>query len=166
MTTPFWHLICGSTGAGKTSYAAPLAQRLGGVHFSIDDWMARLFWMDSPQPIQFEWTIERVRRCEDQIVQTALALAARGVPAILDLGFSAAEHRARIAAIGRAAGVEAALHLVDVPADERWRRVQVRNAERGETWRLEVTREMFDFMEDRWEPPTDAEMAALNGVRA
>jgi hypothetical protein len=28
-----------------------------------------------------------------------------------------------------------------------------------------VTREMFDFVESLWEPPTDAELAASNGVR-
>jgi nucleoside-triphosphatase THEP1 len=30
------HLICGSTGAGKTTYANRLAEEVGGVVFSID----------------------------------------------------------------------------------------------------------------------------------
>lgn len=60
------------------------------------------------------------------------------------------------------------LHFVDVPADERWRRVEMRNARKGETYQLgfDVTREMFDFVEGLWESPTDEEMAAYHGVRA
>ena len=164
MPTPLTHLVCGSTGAGKTTYALALTERVGGVHFSIDDWMVRLFWADSPQPIRFDWTIERVKRCEAQIADMAVKLARRGVPAVLDLGFTRAEHRAKFYAIAAKAGLGAQLHFVDVPADERWRRVTSRNAEKGETYRLEVTREMFDFMEGIWEPPTPEEMAAMGGV--
>lgn len=39
------------------------------------------------------------------------------------------------------------LHYLDVPVEERWRRVERRNAERGEIFRLEFTRQMFDFVE-------------------
>jgi predicted kinase len=102
------HLICGSTGAGKTNYALRLSDHLEGIRFSIDEWMATLFWMDTPQPLN-----------------------------------------------------------LDVPAEERWRRVETRNTRKGETYQLgfDVTREMFDFVERLWEPPTHAEMIAYNGVR-
>jgi predicted kinase len=159
------HLVCGATGAGKTTHAIALAEREGAVRFSIDEWMTRLFWADSPQPIRFDWAIERVNRCEGQIAEVALRLGALGVSSVLDLGFTRAEHRAKFEAIGRAAGLAVKLHLVDVDPEERWRRVQGRNADKGETYRLEVTREMFDFMEGMWEPPDDAEMARLRGVR-
>jgi hypothetical protein len=45
------HLICGSTGAAKTTYALQLAAELGAIRFLIDEWMAALFWMDSPHPL-------------------------------------------------------------------------------------------------------------------
>ena len=48
--TPLIHLICGSTGAGKTTYAKALAAKLGAVHFSIDQWMATLYWPDASTP--------------------------------------------------------------------------------------------------------------------
>ncbi|NKB26358.1 MAG: hypothetical protein GKR99_01875 [Rhodobacteraceae bacterium] len=56
------------------------------------------------------------------------------------------------------------LHYIDVPRDIRWDRVQQRNTEKGATFALEVTREMFEFIEDLWEAPTEAEMSARNGV--
>ena len=43
------HLICGSTGAGKTTYARELANNIGGIVFSIDEWMVSLFREDAPE---------------------------------------------------------------------------------------------------------------------
>ena len=165
MSEPLIHLVCGSTGAGKTTYAIALGERLGGVRFSIDEWMTELFWMDTPIPMQFEWSIERVRRCEAQIFAVARQVAARAIPSVLDLGFGTAAQRTKFAALATEAGLVAQLHFVDVPADERWRRVMRRNETKGETHRLDVPRDMFEFMERMWEPPSDAEMAALKGVR-
>jgi hypothetical protein len=50
-----------------------------------------------------------------------------------------------------------------VPVEERWTRVEARNANKGETYAMEVDRSMFDFVETMWELPDPAEMAALNG---
>lgn len=163
MAKPLVHLIAGSTGAGKTTFAMALAERIGGVRFSIDEWMAALFWMDSPQPLQAEWSLERVRRCTGMIWQVAAQSAARGVPVVLDLGFTTRASRADIAARAAAAGLSAQLHLCDVPAEERWRRVAARNAGDGATRQLDfaVTREMFDFVESLWEPPTREEMREI-----
>jgi predicted kinase len=167
LTGALVHLVCGSTGAGKTTYALELTERLSGVRFSIDEWMTALFWMDSPQPLDPGWGLERIERSYALIWTTARAVAGRGVAVVLDLGFSAAESRARFAGLARAAGLVPRLHFLDVPVEERWRRVQARNAGTGETRQLafEVTREMFDFVEQIWEPPGEAEMAALDGVR-
>jgi predicted kinase len=111
------HLICGSTGAGKTAYALRLSDHL--------------------------------------------------VPCVLDLGFSQTQSRAKFADLAKAASLSVQLHFIDVPAEERWRRVETRNTQKGETYQLgfDVTREMFDFVERLWEPPTHAEMIAYNGVR-
>ncbi len=167
MRRPLIHLICGSTGAGKTTYALKLCEGIGAVRFSIDDWMTALFWMDSPRPLDPAWSMERVERCYTQIWTTASQVAIQSVPCVLDLGFSQAGVRARFAALARDASLPVQLHFVDVPADERWRRVQARNDEKGETYQLgfDVSREMFDFVESLWEPPTDAELQAHNGVR-
>ena len=161
------HLICGSTGAGKTTYALDLAERLGAVRFSIDEWMTALFWMDSPQPIVPAWSMERVERCYAQMWAMAVQVASRGAPCVLDFGFGLKSSRSRFADLTRNAGFSPQLHFIDVPLEERWRRVQKRNASKGKTAQLnfEVTREMFDFVETMWEPPSEEEMAALDGVR-
>ncbi len=158
-------LIVGSTGAGKTTYARRLAEELGGVRFSIDEWMTTLFWADSPQPIEFAWTMERIARCEAQIFAMVRQLAARGVLALLDLGFTTKEHRDKFRALAAEAGLSAAVHFIDVPADERWYRVNRRNRERGETYAMQVDRQMFDFMDAMWEPPLEAEWSADGGLR-
>ena len=158
-------LVVGCTGAGKTTYSRRLADELGGLRFSIDEWMMALFWPDSPQPIQFGWTMERVARCEAQIFAMAQQAVARGVPCVLDLGFTRKDHRDKFRALAGESGLSAAVHFVDVPADERWFRVNRRNKQRGETYAMQVDRQMFDFMEGLWEPPDETEWSMDGGLR-
>ena len=108
--------------------------------------------------------IARIARCEAQMWVIVEQAAALGASCVIDCGFSRAEHRSRWVALAQAASTRVRLHHLAVDAAERWRRVQVRNRERGETYRLEVTREMFDFVETLWEPPDEAEMRRLDGV--
>ncbi len=165
MILPNLVLIVGCTGAGKTTYARKLADEIGGVRFSIDEWMTALFWADSPQPLQFDWTMERIGRCEAQIFATVRQLATRGVPALLDLGFTKREHRDKFRTLAAEAGLTAAVHFIDLPADERWCRVDRRNKEQGESYAMQVDRQMFDFMEGMWEPPDQTEWEAGGGCR-
>ena len=157
-----WHIITGSTGAGKSTFARELAERVGGVRFSIDEWMTALYWMDSPEKKDFAWAMERIARCEEQIAAVAISLAAIGVDAVLDLGFTLREHREGWLKRARSAGIAVELHVLDIPAEVRWQRVCERNRG-GETFSFEVTREMFDFMEARWELPSVEEQAAFSG---
>lgn len=159
------HLVCGSTGAGKTTYAMKLRQQLGALHLSLDEWMVTLFGDDQPARPSWPWIDERVRRCERQILATALPLGRLGMPSILDLGLQRIEQRQRVAAEIAQAGLQARLHFLDVDAATRWRRVEQRNSEQGATYRVTVTRMMFDFIETIWQPPTREELTSLNGVR-
>jgi len=161
------HLVCGPTGAGKTTYARDLAQRVGAVRFSIDEWMTALFWMDAPRPLAPSWSLERVERCQALIWATASQIAALGTPCMLEVGLARRVDRARLARLAADAGWPLRLHLVEAPQDERRRRVAARNAdERARQLPFAVTPEMFDFVETLWEPPTEEEMAAWDGVRA
>lgn len=158
-------LVVGCTGAGKTTYARTLADELGALRFSIDEWMMPLFGPDQPKPIRFDWMMERVNRCEAMIYSMAQQAVERGIPAVLDLGFTTHAHREKFRQLCAEGGLSVAVHFVDVPRNVRWDRVQTRNAEQGETFAMQVDRSMFDFMEQMWEPPMQSEWEAGGGCR-
>ena len=56
-----------------------LADELGALRFSIDEWMVPLFGPDQPDPIRFDWMIERVNRCEAMIFAMVRQAATRGL---------------------------------------------------------------------------------------
>jgi predicted kinase len=130
---------------------------VGGVRFSIDEWMNALYWMDCPEKNDFAWALERVARCEAQMEAVARQLAEVGVDAVLDLGFTQRSQRMGWLKRARAAGVECVLHVLDVDAEVRWARVCERNRGESATFTFAVTREMFEAMETRWELPSDEE---------
>ena len=157
------HMICGLTGAGKSTYAETLRRDLNGVRFSIDDWNANLFFMDRDPTSDFDWFYERVQRSCKQMRYTAEQLLEAGVPVVFDCGFTDRKERAIFYDWASDLGQSVQLHYVDVDTETRWFRVQKRNAEKGATFALEVTREMFDFMEGIWEAPSDDELAGYDG---
>jgi predicted kinase len=152
------HVIFGPSGAGKTTYANTFARRERAVAFVLDDWMARLFAPDMPQPLEYEWMIERVQRCEAQIWSTAAACLAAGTSVILDIGLMRRADRARVREIAEAAGLPLQWHFVTASAEARRARVAERNVIRGENFAIEVTPEMFDFIEGVFEPPEPNEL--------
>ena len=91
---PHIHLICGATGAGKTTYATRLAETLPGVQLSIDQWMGTLFWMDAPVGQDGTWAMERVDRCTAQMRHVIAELARTGTPSVVDAGLTTRADRA------------------------------------------------------------------------
>ena len=158
-------LVVGCTGAGKTTYARTLADERGAIRFSIDEWMMPLFGPDQPQPIRFDWMMERVNRCEAMIFSVAQQIVARGGTVVLDLGFTKKAHRDKFRALCAEAGISVAVHFIDALRETRWQRVEQRNREQGATFAMTVDRSMFDFMETMWEPPTPQEWQDGGGMR-
>jgi len=158
------HLVCGATGAGKSTYSEQLCQDFSGIRFSIDEWMQRLHNADKPETGLFEWFYERVQRNCAQMRDVAERLVELGVPAIFDCGLTNKVERDIFANWSEDKGFSAQLHFIDTPLELRWQRVQQRNSQQSETFQFEVTRDMFDFIESIWEAPTDAEMARLSGI--
>jgi predicted kinase len=165
MDTQAVHLVCGSTGAGKTTYSLGLADELGGIRFSLDEWMAKLFWMDIPTSNEPAWAFERIDRCQGLIWSIVKRLAARGIPSVLDFGFVRQQDRAAVAERAASDSLSIKLHYLDSSAITRWERVQARNVAQGQNFNFVIPRERFDYTESIWQPPTDAELAQLNGVR-
>ena len=158
------YIICGLTGAGKTTYSEQLRQDINGVRMSIDDWMAQLYFMDRNPTSDFEWFHVRVRRCCAQMRDTAKHIIETGKPVVFDCGFTNFEERQIFYDWADGMGFDVVLHFLDVPETIRWDRVQNRNTEKGDTFALEVTRDMFDFMNRIWQAPSDAEMQERSGV--
>lgn len=153
------HLICGQTGAGKSTYANVLRKDLGGVRFSIDEWNGRLFYVDRSPTADFEWFYERVQRSCAQMREVAEQVVNAGVSVVFDCGFTNLKERQIFYDWAEGLRLTTVLHFLDVPEDQRWLRVQRRNAERGDTYVIDVDRGMFDFMQTLWQAPDDKEMA-------
>lgn len=157
------HLVCGATGAGKTTYAKKICGELGLARFSVDDWMLDLFGPDLPDMTDWAWISERAHRCETRILLTALDLAACGMSSVLEIGLAQATRRAQIVNDIRQSGSSFQFHYLDIDSAERWRRVDARNRAAVRSSGLVVPRAIFAFFEGRWEAPSEIELAALNG---
>lgn len=153
------NVIFGPCGAGKTTYAHTFARREKAVAFILDDWMARLFGPDMPEPLEYEWMLERVGRCEAQIWSVAAGALAAGTSVILDIGLIRKADRERVRQIAEATDLPLQWHFVDAPQEVRRARVAGRNVVRGESFAIEVSPDMFDFIEGVYEPPEPSELA-------
>ena len=155
---PTVHLICGSIGAGKTTYAEALTKVVKGVRFSIDEWIANLFLADRPEPATLEWALARVNRCEKQMWTLADQVIARGVDVVFDWGLTTFDQRDRFRARVAQTVAESKLHYLDVSRETRRARVLERSKAQPRTHLFDVSEELFDAMEAIFEAPSDDEL--------
>jgi predicted kinase len=141
-------LLCGMPGAGKTTVAPALAAAHGALHLCPDEWFGRL-GLDPHDA-------GRRAAFEDLQWQQALQLLALGTSVVVESGSWRQQTREVHRLGARALGVDVELHVLDVPLEERWRRVQRRNYERGS---VAITRAQLEQFERLWEPPTQQERA-------
>ena len=66
---------------------------------------------------------------------------------------------ARVREIAEATGLPLQFHFVDAPQEVRRARVLDRNVVRGESFAIEVTPDLFDFIEGVYEAPDAGELA-------
>lgn len=85
--------------------------------------------------------------------ETAQQILAANVSVIFDLGFTKRAHRQKFRDLAKIVNLPVLLHWLDIGKRERWHRVQSRNQEKGITFAMTVTVEMFEFMENEWESP-------------
>lgn len=154
-------LVCGPVGAGKTTYSIALAKEINAIRFSIDPWMQTLFAKDI-KSLDYAWTLERVERCHQQIWEVAEQILQLNGNVILDLGFTSRKDRDRFKALGKSVNVGAEIHYLQVPIAVRKQRVKQRNADKNPSlYSFEITDFMFDFIEEKFEPPAESEL--ING---
>lgn len=151
-------LICGHVGVGKTTYALSLCKEIGGVRFSIDPWMQTLFAKDMTS-LDFEWMMDRVNRCCEQIWDTSKQILLLDGVVVLDLGFTTLDQRQQFYDKAKEIGVSPELHYLKAPKEVRKERVAKRNADKDPTvYAFEVTDQMLNFMEPRFETPSTEEL--------
>lgn len=150
------YMLCGKTGAGKTSYGKALESRVGGIKFTIDEWMIRLFGHDMEREI-FD---QRLSACKEVILELSLRLMRMELPVILDFGFWKWEERERVRSAVRSIGGSCKLLYFKVDDLELKSRLRKRNAELpAGTYRIDD--DMFDLFSGWFEPPRPDETPIL-----
>ncbi|HEX7022468.1 MAG TPA: ATP-binding protein [Trueperaceae bacterium] len=142
------HLMCGLTGAGKTTLARRLERTHHAVRFSIDEWMIRLYGQQMPRE-QFD---ERHEACEGLIWDVSRRLLALDVDVILDFGFWTRQKRAKFKRLIEAEGSTPILYVHDLPLEVLRERLQQRNRSRPES-AFEITEEMLRAFALQFESP-------------
>jgi predicted kinase len=153
-------MLCGLTGAGKTSLARELEAALPAVRFNVDDAMIALFGEHMPRDV-FD---RRSATLQALTWQTARRLVELGVHVVLDYGFWTRVDRRAAAERARAAGGEPLFVYLDVPRRELERRLMSRNAALP-NGTFEVTPAMLDEFTAKFETPDEDEGWPLVVVR-
>ncbi|HBN15944.1 MAG: hypothetical protein CMQ46_11790 [Gammaproteobacteria bacterium] len=151
-------LVCGPTGAGKTTYSIKLAEALGAVRFSIDPWMQNLYSKDMKN-LDYSWILERVERCYKQIWEVSEQVLQSGGSVIWDLGFAEKSQRDLFVGLAKGIGAAPEIHYLDAPVAQRKERVRMRNINKDpKLYSFEVSTFMFEFMEPKFEVPAENEL--------
>ncbi len=156
------HLVEGPVGAGKSTFAARLAVSHGAPHLNLDEWMVTLFSPDRPAEGFMEWYAQRKARCLEQIWKLTCELLDNGNDAILELGLVRLADRE--AFYQRVDGTDYPLrvYLLEAPLELRRQWVRDRNRERTDTYRMNVSDEIFELANRFWEEPATAEIRERN----
>ena len=155
---PIVHLIEGPVGAGKSTFAASLAQRRPGVHIALDEWFVALFSKDRPQSDFVPWYMERKDRCSEVIWNAAQRIASAGTDVVLELGLIQRQSREVFYQRADASGLSLSVYVLDAPREVRLARVRRRNEEKGRTFSMVVPDHVFNIASDMWEPPDEDEI--------
>lgn len=153
MARPRLLLICGLPGAGKTTLAQRLAAEVPAARLCPDEWMAQLGIDLYDEPAR-----DRLERMFWLHAQDLLRL---GVSVILESGFwlRADRDEKRLGARALDAAVE--LYYLDVSLDERWRRIEQRNAE--DSWgSVHITLAQLVSWDAYFEIPDQDELALFD----
>ena len=141
-------LLCGPVGSGKSSYARCVTKDGAAVHLALDEWMIRLFGRELPRAEHQA----KLGACYALLIDHAAALALSGVTVVLDGGFWHRRLRDTARAKLDEKGIAHSLCVFELPDEERWARLERRNAALGE-FDYAITREMFDFFATCYERP-------------
>ncbi len=113
-------LTCGLPGAGKTTLATQLASERGAVRLTKDEW----HWALGSTP----WDRSTGEKIEHELWRLGQEILGLGLSVVLDFGLWARIERDDMRTVARGLGVGVELHYLEVPTDELWRRIELRNS--------------------------------------
>jgi predicted kinase len=153
-TTPTLFVLAGMPGSGKSVLASRLARERSAFHLDPDAWFMALAL--DPHNGRLREIFEGLQW------QQGLRLLELGVSVIAEsAGWRrASRERRRVAAVEL--GVRTELHVLEVPFEERWRRIEQRNRD---SRAVPITRDQLESFDGIWEPPDPAECAAYDDVK-
>ncbi|WP_395375228.1 AAA family ATPase [Marinicella sp. W31] len=150
---PHIYLLEGPIGAGKTTYARQLSQKISAPHFNLDNWMAKLFESDKPKTPCIDWYLERKSRCLEVIYDMAHRVLLTNKKIILELGLVQRVSRNQFYQWVNKVGFDLQVLVLNAPRSIRKERVKKRNIEKNESFSMEVSEDFFNFCSDIWEEP-------------
>ncbi|HJU73767.1 MAG TPA: AAA family ATPase [Gemmatimonadaceae bacterium] len=152
------HLICGLPGAGKTTLALELEQRVRAIRLTPDDWITGLLGPHPPQE-----ALDAARDPTEALQwELATRLLALGIDVILDFGFWSRDERELYRARASALGADSIVHFVDEPLDVLHARLIARQRDRPPNTFV-VTPEQLDHWSTLFQRPNADELIPRSG---
>jgi predicted kinase len=130
-----------------------LASDRRALRLTQDEWLIALG--SSP------WETSTRQKVDRELWRLAQEVLRLGLSVVLDFGLWTRIERDEMRSVARALGVGVELHYLDVPTDELWRRIQVRNSEAP--WNsYPIGRAVFCEWLSVFEAPEAAELALFD----
>lgn len=145
-------LFCGQAGSGKSTRADNIAQEFGAVVLHEDDWLDTLYGDQMQSISDYAKCSAKLRAV---IGAHVVNLLNAGTSVVLDFPGNTPEVRGWMREMLEKSGVPHVMHVLDVPDELRWQRLQARNAANGHPFKL--TRAQFDQLARYFSVPDEAE---------
>jgi predicted kinase len=121
-------MICGLPGSGKTTLARRLEHEVPALYLNADVTLKSL--QRSGRGPDLDVSRDRV---EELLERVALRVLELGANVVLDNGFWARSQRLELRTRVEAIGATARIYYLDVPLEELWRRIELRNLDPDNT---------------------------------
>ena len=147
------HLMIGLPCSGKTTLARKLEYERSALRLTPDEWQVRLFGQDAEAP-EHNARHALIEALLWELASRALVL---GTNVILDFGFWAREEREDYRSRAKQLGARSEVHFLDVPEDELFRRLVLRNAQLS-PGAFHISEEMMEPWIAFFQKPTSDEL--------